>query len=340
MKKAVAAAVAVILICIIGAVAALTVLGAPADKNSTEAAIVTIESGSGTYDIAYALEDQGIIDNTRAFRIISKVRGYDGKYMAGAYELSPSMKMTEIMEIIASGKTASESFTVIEGQTVEKIAHNLDAAGIVSYDDFMDEEENGVFDYEFLDGCENSMYRLEGYLYPDTYSFDKVTDAHTVIDIMLKRFDEMIYSTFNGNDAGYSFRDTVIIASIIERESGRSEDMADISSVIYNRLDAGMALQMDSIVSYILQEDKVDLTYSDIDVDSDYNPYKNTGLPPGPICSTGAEAFSAALNPNKTDYLYFVLSEKLDGSTNFSSDYSQFEKDKKAYYDAKEKAGQ
>ena len=81
----------------------------------------------------------------------------------------------------------------------------------------------------------------------------------------------------------------------------------------------------------------MDLTYSDINVDSDYNPYKNTGLPPGPISSPGLDSVKAAFNPNDTDYLYFVLSDRLDGSTNFSSDYSQFEKDKKAYYDAKDK---
>ena len=337
MKKLISVLLAAALILAAGFLGVTAWIGAPLDKNDDSVRIVSVSEGSGTYDIAVVLEENGIIDNTSFFRILSKLKRYDGRYIAGAYELSPSMSMTEIMKKTASGDTATESFTVIEGQTVEKIAHNLDAAGIVDYDEFRNEEQHGVFDYDFLEGCENSMYRLEGFLYPDTYHFDMGTDAHDVIDIMLKRFDEVIYSQYKDVSCKYSFRETVIIASIIQREAGRKEDMADVSSVIYNRLDIGMALQMDSVVSYILQEDKVDLTYSDINVDSDYNPYKNTGLPPGPISSPGLDAVKAAFNPNDTDYLYFVLSDKLDGSTNFSSDYSQFEKDKKAYYDAKDK---
>lgn len=337
MKKVITVILAAAVIIAAGFFAVAAVVGAPLDKSDESVIIVSVSEGSGTYDIAAVLEENGIIDNTTVFRILSKIKRYDGRYIAGAYELSPSMSMTEIMKKIASGDTATESFTVIEGQTVEKIASNLDAAGIVDYDDFMNEEQHGEFNYDFLEGSENSMYRLEGFLYPDTYHFDMGTDAHEVIDIMLKRFDEVIYSQYKSVPGEYSFRDIVIIASIIQREAGRTEDMADVSSVIYNRLDIGMALQMDSIVSYILQEDRVDLTYSDISVDSDYNPYRNTGLPPGPISSPGLDAVKAALNPNDTDYLYFVLSDKLDGSTNFSSDYSQFEKDKKAYYDAKDK---
>lgn len=311
---------------------------APVDKNNKETVVITVENGSGTAQIADVLSDKDMIKNEIVFRFFSKIRGYDGKYMAGSYAVSQSMSMNEIMKMIASGETAGSTFTVIEGQTVEKIAKNLDKEGIVSYDEFMKEAQTGSFNWPFLEGNEKSMFILEGFLYPDTYHFDINSDAHTVIDTMLRRFNEVVYDKVK-NTTDYSFRDIIIIASIIQREAGRTEDMKDVSSVIYNRLKIDMHLQMDSIVSYILQEDKVDLSYGDIGVESDYNPYKNKGLPPGPISNPGIDAVEAAINPNNTDYLYFVLSDKLDGTTSFSKDYDQFEKDKKAYYDAREKAG-
>lgn len=273
--------------------------------------------------------------------MLSKLYGYDGTYKAGTYGLSQSMSMKQMMQMISDGDTISHNFTVIEGQTVEKIARNLDEAGIISYDEFMHEAQYGDFStYDFLAGNERSMYRLEGFLYPDTYSFEEGSDARTIIEAMLDHFKEMVTADIveQAKASGHSLRDIVIAASIIEREAGIPEDMPLVSSVIYNRLDKGMALQMDSVVSYILQEDKVNLTYADIAVESDYNPYKNTGLPPGPICSPGINAIKAAISPAKTDYLYFVVSEKLDGSAAFSSDYNQFLKDKDAYYKAYQKA--
>ncbi len=341
MKKIIIAIILAIAVIIAAVFAVLMSWGSPVDKTSENVVVTSIPEGSGTAAIASILEENSLIEKPKVFRILSKLYGYDGTYKAGSYGFSQSMSMKQIMQMISDGETLSRSFTVIEGQTVEKIAQNLDEAGIVSYDEFMHEAQYGDFStYDFLAGNECSMYRLEGFLYPDTYSFEEDTDARTVIESMLDRFKDVVTSDIieKADAAGYSLRDIVIAASIIEREAGIASDMPLVSSVIYNRLEKGMALQMDSVISYILQEDKVNLTYSDIAVESNYNPYKNTGLPPGPICSPGIDAIKAAISPADTDYLYFVVSEKLDGSAAFSSDYDQFLKDKEAYYKAYEQA--
>lgn len=341
MKKIIIAAIVAAAVVIAVVFIVLMSGGRPVDKTSEDIIVTAIPEGSGTVQIAAVLEQNSLIEKPGVFRVLSKLYGYDGTYKAGTYGFSQSMSMKQMMQMISDGDTISHNFTVVEGQTVEKIARNLDDAGIISYDEFMHEAQYGDFStYDFLKGNERSMYRLEGFLYPDTYSFEEGVDAGTVITSMLDRFEEMVTPDIisQAKAAGHSLRDIIITASIIEREAGISEDMPLVSSVIYNRLDKGMALQMDSVISYILQEDKVNLTYADIAVESDYNPYKNTGLPPGPICSPGIVAIKAAISPAETDYLYFVVSEKLDGSAAFSSDYNQFLKDKEAYYRAYEKS--
>lgn len=329
MKTKIIAVIGLIAIMILGIFMAGNMMGKPFDSNNTEIYPVTVEQGSGTAAIGQVLYDNKIIGNVKAFRIVSKLHGNDGKYTAGTYGVSPSMSMVEIQEMIVNNDTMAHSFTVVEGQTVEKIARNLENAGVLSYEEFMKEEEHGEFNYDFLKGSKNSMYRLEGYLFPDTYEFEVDADAHDVIKQMLDNFEYNV-------DTKKITRKDLIVASIVEREAGIKEDMPLVASVVYNRLDIGMALQMDSIVSYILQEDKVNLTYNDIDVDSSYNPYKNKGLPPGPICCPGKEAINAALEPADSDYLYFVVSKDLDGSAKFTDDYDQFLKDKDDYYKAYE----
>lgn len=152
-----------------------------------------------------------------------------------------------------------------------------------------------------------------------------------IIKVMLDQFEKQPYKVYAESGSSYSLNDIITVASIIERECKVDEERPLVASVIYNRLAKGMPLQMCSTVQYVLGKQKEVLTYADTRIESPYNTYTNTGLPPGPICSPGLAAIKAALNPADTDYLYFVLSEKLDGTSNFSSDYAQFEKDKAAY---------
>ena len=145
---------------------------------------------------------------------------------------------------------------------------------------------------------------------------------------MLAQFDKVYNEKYRDKIKGRDINEIMTVASIVEREARTDGDKENVASVIYNRLEAGMPLQMDSILAYITGEDKIKASLEDTEVESSYNPYKNKGLPPGPICSPGEKAIEAAMNPKDTDYLYFVATEKLDGTNVFSETYEEFLKDK------------
>lgn len=310
------------------------------DPSDDTAVIVEIPEGSYTASIAETLSDAGLIRNTMIFRIQSRLRGKDGSYVAGSYELNKAMTMTEIMDKIAAGDTTGLHFQVLEGQTIDKVADQLEEEGVIDREDFYYEVEHGEFDYPFMELLPEGPTRLEGFLYPNTYTLPLDATAHDVIDAMLKSFDdemnkEGIYDKVEA--AGTDLYTVIIKASIAQREAGSAEEMPNVVSVINNRITIGMPLQMDSIIAYIKKEDKIRATYSDIQVESDYNPYKNYGLPPWPICAPGMDAVKAALEPADTEYLYFVASPEMDGTNRYSVTYEDFLKDKAEFDEAYEK---
>ena len=315
-------------------------MGKALDAANTDMITVTVESGSSTEQIGQLLAEKGIIESGNQFRLWSRIKGYDSRYQAGTYSLSPSMSFEEIAEIIVGGAVDTFSFTIPEGYTIEQVADTLSEQGVADREKFMELLKTGDFDYAFLEGAQDNENRLEGYLFPNTYTLAVGAAEEDIINVMLSQFEKEVTQEYydKAESMGYTINEIITIASIIERESMVNEERPLVASVIYNRLDAGMPLQMCSTVQYILGEPKAILSNADTQIESPYNTYLNPGLPPGPICSPGIAAIDAALNPEDTDYLYFVLSEKLDGTSNFSSDYSEFLRDKDAYYAAYEAA--
>lgn len=328
-------AVAIIIVGIIGVAISLSSMSSPMDETNTKYVNVTIESGSGTGDIGQALVDNGIIDSVTNFKVISKLKGYDGQFKAGVYALSPSMSTYDIADIIISGKVKSNQFTIPEGLTIFQAADKLAKEGIVDKKEFVDLLKNGKFNYAFLKNAQTGDNHLEGYLSPNTYQVAMGASSKSIITTMLEQFGSIFRDEYyaRAKKLGYSVNDIIIVASIIERECG-DVDREKVASVIYNRINEGMPLQMCSTVQYVLGKQKESLTDADTQIKSPYNTYVNQGLPPGPICSPGEASIKAALYPAKTDYLYFVVSEKLDGTHNFSSNYQKFLRDKDAYYAA------
>ncbi|MBK5253030.1 MAG: endolytic transglycosylase MltG [Peptostreptococcaceae bacterium] len=294
---------------------------------------VTIEMGSSTSDIANKLASKGIIDNAKHFKILSKLNRFDGKFQAGTYSLSPSMTPTDIAKIIVNGHVETLNITIPEGYTIYQIADKLSEEGVVDYDTFVDLLENGDFKFDFLENAQDNENHLEGYLFPSTYQLATGASEEQIITTMLNQFDLVFTDEYlaRTEELNLTVNDIVTIASIIERECKDSEDRAKVASVIYNRIDQGMPLQMCSTVQYALGEQTKRLSIADTKIDSPYNTYVHAGIPPGPIGAPGESSIIAALYPADTDYLFFVVSEKLDGTHNFSSDITQFEKDKAAY---------
>ena len=333
MKKAIGLALAAILIFVGTFFAFLTIESRPVDASDDSKVFINIEEGSGASQIASQLAANGLIRNELAFKLRAKMSGAGGKFQAGAYAVSKSMSTSSIIDMIVDGRTAGKSFRIIEGLSLDKIAAELASQDICTEEEFFKEVESGDFDYRFMEYLPKGPTRLEGFLYPDTYTIGLEDGAHQAIDKMLANFDSKVGDEYydKAKERGMTIFEVVTCASIVEREGSLSEDKPKVASVIYNRLDKDMYLQMDSIIAYIQKEDKVIASYSDIAVESDYNPYKNKGLPPGPICSPGIEAIDAALSPADTDYLFFVNSDKLDGSLTFCETDVEFEKANKAF---------
>lgn len=311
----------------------------PVDSGDDSVVIVNIQQGSGSSVIAGILKENDLIKSELAFKVEARIGNKSANFKAGTYAFSKSMSTGKIIDTIVSGKTAGKTFTVAEGQALYKLADQLDSEGIVDKKEFYKEVENGKFDYDFIKYLPDGPTRLEGFLYPDTYEVAVDASAHDVIDIMLKRFDNVIGKDYykQAKEKNKTIYEIITAASVIQKEAGSVDEMKKVSSVIENRIKKDMPLQMDSIISYINKDDKIRATYSDIAVDSDYNPYTNKGLPPGPICSPGKDAIDAALSPDTTKYIYFVASSKMDGTNVFSETYKEFLKNKKAFDKAYEK---
>jgi UPF0755 protein len=291
---------------------------------------VEIPIGSSTSRIAGILAENGLIRSPMAFRIISRLKGYDGKYMAGTYMIETGMDIDEIMDKMLQGKIYKETvrFTVPEGYEIRQIADMLDEKGIVSKEDFLDAINNEDFDFEFLKGLERQQNRLEGYLFPDTYEVFVGETAKSIVQRMLERFEEVAVDIglLDWKSEEMSVDQLVTLASIVEREAANDDERPLVSAVFHNRLKIGERLRSCATVQYVLQERKPRLSNEDIQVDSPYNTYIIDGLPPGPIASPGASSLKAAMQPADVDYLWFVLQK--DGSHSFSNNYNQFLRDK------------
>ena len=287
-------------------------------------ASVTITEGESLGDVTAELKEKGLVKYGYLFQLFASFTHKAEKITAGSYELSTVMDYSALLNNISSSSAYRETVTVTipEGYTVEEIFKLMENKGVCSYNDLLKVAQEETFDFDFLKDVKTTKEkRLEGYLFPDTYEFYKGADAKSVINTMLKNFDERFDSKMEAEMQllGYSKNDIIIMASIIEKETDGG-DQRNIASVLQNRLKNTWAtpkgyLQVDSTIQYLLKERKKKLTDKDLEIDSPYNTYKNPGLPIGPICNPGLTAIQAALEPNKTNYYYFMLGK--DGTTHF-----------------------
>ena len=306
----------------------------PVDMDSTEYIVVEIPPGSSTGDISEILHNHGLIRNNFVFKYMTKKMKYDGKYQAGTYVLGYNMSMVDIMNTMYQGSVTDDNtirFTIPEGYTLQDTAKVFQNKGLMDAKAFLEEAENGTFSYDFLEGIPQGPNRLEGFLFPDTYEVYLDSTPHDIIDKMLSRFDELFTEEFysRATELGYSVKEIVTLASIIEREALLDSERTIVSSVFHNRLHIDMALQSCATIQYILGEAKPKLSTADTKIESPYNTYLHSGLPPGPIASPGYASIEAALFPLETSYMYFVA--KGDGSHAFAETYEEFLKYKNQY---------
>ena len=295
---------------------------APVDPNDSSYMDITIPPQSTASQIAELLKKHDLIHSEAAFLSYCKKEDYDSRLMAGHYRLSRSQPLGLIASNIAMGRVVNISFTIPEGYTVQQIKELLVNKNICSAADW-ELAVQKEYNYSFCKEITPQNYSLEGFLFPDTYSISEDCKIEQIIDFMLSNFEQVWTKQFalEAKSQGRGIYETIVMASLIEKEARVDKERPLISGVIKNRLDDGMLLQIDATILYALQEHKEDVTYRDLEIDSPYNTYKYTGLPPGPIACPGQAAIAAALKPSQHDYYYYVY--KGDGSHYFSKTYAE-----------------
>ncbi len=273
---------------------------------------VTIEAGSGTAQIAEVLEEQDIIKKPFWFRVFSKLGGYDSQYQPGTFILHEKAGYREIFKTLTQVPASQFiNVTIPEGFELRQIADKLEEEGLIDRELFYEVVENGDFDYDFLKDIPGRENRLEGYLFPDTYQFMVGESEEAIIDKMLARFDEIYKDEYEkrAKELGMTNDEVITLASVIEREAQGDSDRTLVASVFHNRLKSKDYPYLESCatVQYILKERKPVLSVADTQIKSAYNTYECPGLPIGPIASPGQKAIEAALYPEETEYLFFVL---------------------------------
>lgn len=284
-------------------------------KANTEV-VVDIPTNSGTAAIAKILCDEGIISDENLFRTFSKIKGSDGTFIAGIHKLNTNMSYSNIIEELQSdaiNEREVADVTFPEGITLLEAAKKLEEKGVCSADDFLNVFNNDNFGFDFEKDAVVSklkFYKMEGYLFPDTYRFYLDEDPMIVAKKIYKNFDSKITPDYYGRmeDLDMTLEETLTLASIVQAESANKSDMKKVASVFLNRLespDTFPLLQSDPTTNYV--EDvimpNIDVPYQEM-YDA-YDTYKGPGLTPGPICNPGLDAINAVLYPAETDYYYF-----------------------------------
>lgn len=258
-----------------------------------------VESGQGVRAIASDLASEKLIRSPIAFFLLVKIRGLETSLQAGNFRLSRSMDSRMIAQHLTRG-FEDVWITMLEGWRKEEVANVLS-------------KDLDIPETEFLKVAE------EGYMFPDTYRVPRDATAGAVVAMLRTTFDEKIASQMQQltNTSGYSLHELVILASIIEREGKTDTDRPVIAGILFKRLAQGWPLQVDATLQYALGYQsherswwKSALTNEDKKIQSPYNTYANTGLPPGPICNPGLSSIQAVFSPKETDYWYYIHDPK------------------------------
>lgn len=277
----------------------------PADQNNQNAQTFTIQKGAGLREIASNLKEANLISDPTVFFLLVKTKQIDKKIQHGNFRLSPAMDALTIAENLTHG-TTDIIVTIPEGKRAEEIAEIL-------------QKNIPTYDESWL----TQLIEKEGYLFPDTYYIHPDANIDAILTQMLNNFDAKYTEAVTGSQTAYTQEELVIIASLIEREARLPEERPLISSVLENRLNEPMRLQIDATVQYAVGYSqaerswwKKNLTVQDLGSPSPYNTYTNDGLPPTPIANPGIESLRAAANPTKTNYLFYMTDK--NGVTHFA----------------------
>lgn len=281
-------------------------------------AFVDVRAGDAVSDISVRLHAMGMTTDDRSLSWYWRLRR-GGDLREGRFVVGTATSMADLYQILATGSPLTVRVTFPEGYTVAQMAARLgEQAGIAPED----------FSAAAVDGRGTT---LEGHLFPDTYDVLYAGDPAVVVARMQSRLEEVLPSDWSAAAArhGLTTDQLLTVASIVEREAKFDADRPLVASVIYNRLRAGMLLQMDATLGYVLASHDGFYTWDELKFDSPYNTYVHAGLPPTPICNPGLASLEAAAHAPQTSYLYFLA--KPDGHCVFARTYAEHERNRRLY---------
>ncbi len=293
---------------------------------------IEIPRGSTPAEMFARLQNSGVIGRAWPLLLYVRVSGSGARLKAGEYRFPSPITPLQVLRKLEEGEERLDRFTVIEGWTRWDIAGAMAHVPELKLRDASEALEL-MNDTSLVKDIDPSATNLEGYLFPDTYSFPPNTSPKEMIATMVRRFKQ-VWATYEqeARAAGRGARECATVASLVETEAKLNEERPLVASVIYNRLRRGIPLGVDSTVIYASKlagkwrgDGKV--YQSDLDRDSPYNTRKVKGLPPGPIASFGARSLEAAVRPAETDYLYYVREpSRNDGAHNFYDNEADFQR--------------
>lgn len=295
------------------------------DKQGEEV-VFSVANGESAKTVAKNLKNSGLIKSEILFSLKLKATNSATKIHSGTFNLNTGMSLSTIIRKLTT-EGGGESFTLVvpEGYSAEQIAQKLEQNGIMNADMFLAALSDD-YNYDFIGKIpkRDLKYKLQGFLFPQTYEFFKNASAHEIIDTMLKEFEKQYAKIADVKNIDY---DTIVLASLVEREAKLDSERGKIAGVIKNRLNENMLLQIDATVVYAISDglynvDKV--YYKDLENNSPYNTYKYKGLPVGAICNPGIKSIKAALMPDIHKYKFYHTDEnKKDGSHIFTENYDE-----------------
>ena len=333
----------------------------PVDPNSKQYMTVQIPDGSNVQEIGSALEKSGVIKNGLVFTLYVKYKNYN-ELKSGYYNLQKSMSVEDIIKELQKGGTPEPqevtlaNLTIPEGYTLEQIAKSVgqlqgDFKESLTAEAFLAKVQDETFIAQEVAKYPNLLeslptkdsgvrYRLEGYLFPATYSIKEGTTVESLIDEMLAAMNKNLSSHYATiKEKNLTVNELLTIASLVEKEGAKTEDRKLIAGVFYNRLNLGMPLQ--SNIAILYAEGKLGQNISladdaaiDTSIDSPYNDYTKVGLMPGPVDSPSLDAIESSINQTKSEYLYFVANVQ-DGKVYYATTLEEHERNVQEHINSK-----
>ena len=298
------------------------------NSSTIEIIQISIESGASASDISSQLASEGVISSQLAFELYLRNENLTDKLRAGDYEIPNNLEFSEITTILLKGPPLKTyTITIPEGLWISETLLSISSQTGFDYDLLKNSLLSGqVKSTNLYLNDPSELYNWEGLLYPNTYQIDVESNGEEILQLMVDELESVTEGLMNEYDLPSwisSYNELFTVASLVEAESKLQEDRPLVSSVVKNRLNDNMLIQIDATVLYAIQKRKSQVLLVDLQIDSPYNTYKYLGLPPTPISGFGERSIKAVLETPENDYLYYLLTDK-NGKMSFTNDYTDF----------------